>query len=128
MRTSSENETAALILTLHKTVCAARTGAACAGDAPVALPRKRHGDAFTLQLMCTRGISAVRAQRIRAAFGSAAELVRRVGESPDDAGAAVTAAIGSRRICERLCDDLGCPLPAKRARGSGGGGPEPTAR
>jgi hypothetical protein len=113
LRTSSEAETAALLLTLHKTIGAATDdgttvgGGGGAGLYPAGLPRKRHGDVFVSQIACTRGISTRRAARVRAQFSSVGDLLRALRDAPQPTRERLAVAIGSRKVADRLCDDLG---------------------
>ena len=118
MRTTNEDETAALILTLHKTITA---GVHCTHSAMVrSMPRKTRSDIFIRQLCCTQGISQQRAEQIRLHFPTLGDLHHAMQDASSDFLAKLSQAIGSQRIALRLCTDMGCameaPIVSKRRR------------
>ena len=119
LRTGDEAETAALLLTLHKTVV---SGAVAAPMAVMcgAMPRKSHSDAFLRHLCCTRGMSLGRAARVRERFASVTELGRQYAADPAATAQLVAALIGSPCVADRLWADLGHdappPPPRKKRR------------
>ena len=110
MRTTNEDETAALILTLHKTITA---GVHCTHSAMVrSMPRKTRSDIFIRQLCCTQGISQQRAEQIRLHFPTLRDLHQAMQDASTDFLAKLSQAIGSQRIALRLCTDMGCAMEA----------------
>ena len=109
-RTTNEDETAALILTLHKTITA---GVHCTHSAMVrSMPRKTRSDIFLRQLCCTQGISQQRAEQIRLHFPTLGELHRAMQDGSGDFLSKLSQAIGSQCIALRLCTDMGCDMEA----------------
>jgi hypothetical protein len=122
LRTSDENETAALLLTLHKTIKAPHAPAAGTG----VLPRKTQADIFLRHLCCTKGVSYQRAQRIRssggvpvpaapapvrAEYSSVAALASQMVQDPDGTLLKLTKLLGGGCVARRVWQDLGYPAP-----------------
>lgn len=114
IRTASTQETAALLLTLHKTIHQGGAGGAAAGIGSP-MPRKSHGPPFLRQICATQGVSHQRALRVRERWTSCAALCDDL-RSPEGGAAAIAdlaGRLGSVCVARRLAEDLcGGDLPA----------------
>lgn len=120
LRTTGEEETAALLLTLHKTIWA---GAGGSHQALVRnMPRKTHSEIFVRHLCCTQGVSVHRAEQIRQRYASLVELHLQLEKDPSVVIQSLTQAIGSQRVAHRLCADIGhaveVPIKPKKREAS----------
>lgn len=108
IRTGDENETAALLLTIHKTILQHQGSVASSLNATCgSLPRKSHGDVFIRHLCCTQGVSYQRALRVREHYDSIAGLTAKMTDDPAGTEQQLSTLIGSKRVAERIWRDLG---------------------
>jgi hypothetical protein len=136
VRTASLDETAALLMTLRKTIAAWTAGGGAAGGAGLgatALPKRTHAAPLVRHLGCTLGVSAARAQRAAAVWPHAAALVDAMRADPPGTAARLAALVGGPKLAARIWADLGTGdhLPAaatkrprlRARRGDGAGTP-----
>ena len=115
LRTTSVEETATVLLTLHKTVTAGVDGA----NRVLVLPRKSQSDPFVRHLSCTQGVSVQRAMRIRERYQNVFHLGKAMETNPYGTIDVLKGIIGSVKVAVRLLEDLGhtCPrVNQKRPR------------
>jgi ERCC4-type nuclease len=110
LRTGAVEETAALLLTLRKTIIAGLT--TTNRLLQCSMPRKTQSDAFVRHLCCTQGISVQRALRIKERFCSVTHLGEAVATDLDGTLDFLKDAIGSGKVAARLLEDLGHSLPS----------------
>ena len=109
IRTSSTQETAALLLTLQKTIRSSGPGSPASPvyGRTTPLPRKTQSDPFLRQLCATQGMSYQRALRVRERWSDCAALCDALRGAE---GGAVLADLGRRMgspcVARRLCEDL----------------------
>ena len=105
LRTTSVDETAALLLTLHKTITAGVETAKRAWTG--GMPRKTQSNAVVRHLCCTQGVSQQRAQRVHSRYASVMQLSGAFHADPDATVSALTELIGSRKVALRVLEDVG---------------------
>ena len=120
LRTTNEDETAALLLTLQKTIVASAAGAK-----PLdlrSLPRKTSSSVFLRHLCCTQGISQPRATKIQTMYQSLIQLLACVQNDANGTVESIGKLIGSTKIAARLVQDLGhdvdIPAPKRQKKPS----------
>lgn len=117
LRTESVGETAALLLTLHKTIVQGGVAAAAGVVMCGAMPRKQHSAVIVRQLSCTQGMSVQRARRVQAEFPSLRLLCEAMRDRPQDTLTHLAALVGSGCVARRLWTDLlGEEAPAPPAK------------
>ena len=75
LRTTGTTETAAMLLTLHKTIVATVSGVRSVTAALTPLPRKNQGSAVVRHLCATQGMSAVRSERVAGHYSTISALL-----------------------------------------------------
>jgi ERCC4-type nuclease len=116
LRTGDVHETAALLLTLHKTLSVGAEGAQTA-VARASLPRKSQGNVFVRHLCCTQGVSEERARRVQSHFPNMAALVQAMQAAPSETETNLASSVGGIVVARRLWSDLGgepLAVPHKR--------------
>lgn len=123
LRTTSEDESAALLLTLQKTIAATQQGAtsaARAGDTSTMLKRT-HAPPLVRHLCCTLGISQKRAEGAVSHWPNVAALLDAMRSDPVATEGRLSAVVGGAKLAARIWTDLGVdppntPKPTKRRR------------
>lgn len=106
IRTSSEEETAVLLLSLARTALR-ETATVVHTPHLLRLPGRSRGPVFTRHLTATVGVSAARAARVAERFENIHGLIRAVEEHPEETFSTLCNALGGRKVSMRLLTDLG---------------------
>ena len=109
IRTNNIEETALLLLTLHKTILTEKSPS-MSNAIPKMMPKKTKENVFVRQLCCTNGISPARAYRLQEHYSTLQQLISDLA-IPESAKTIATL-LRSRVLTERLSHDLLGSTPA----------------